>query len=82
MAATQYNIQITEGPFILLKSDMSLDKVTCGIKLVDYNKRIAYDKKITKLIRKNPGVNNAIRNKFNYIFVFLLICRCIKEFFE
>ncbi len=75
MAAQLFVVQVTDGPFVLLKSDKSVERVTCSLQLIDYDNSVSFDKKIVQVIgeKKEQEINGAVKEKLNFFFIIVLL---------
>ncbi len=75
MAAQLFSIQVTDGPFVLLKSDKSVERVTCSLQLIDYDNSVPFDKKIVRVIgeKKEQETNGGVKEKLNIFFIIVLL---------
>ena len=69
MKEYMYEIQVSEGPFILMKSSQERSQnVSCSLILIDYDNSIAYTGKISNTNDNEVNTELLITNKSNNFF--------------
>lgn len=68
MAAALYEIDVIEGPLVVLNDDIK--SMTCNLRLLDYNMKLAYDKTIS---RNGFGKNSGDRTSSKYFLTFFML---------
>ena len=69
MKESMYEIQVSEGPFILMKSSQERSQnVSCSLILIDYDNSIAYTGKISNTNDNEVNTELLITNKSNNFF--------------
>ena len=69
MKESMYEIQVSEGPFILMKSSQERSQnVSCSLILIDYDNSIAYTGKISNTNDHEVNTELLITNKSNNFF--------------